>query len=175
MKSYKHIIILLLLLSLISSCVSSRQTIKTIPAHVPHYFTSGEYLNNSTDSTFYNSLLQQITHRPLSKKTIDIWSNLKVNLTRLDKKILVEAYDGDSLVDTRNISGKWKDSSFVMSRLVRPIGIPCIWFNYYARITVLSFTETEVVVTKGECRAGMILIMAAGNTEYTWRKYAKIK
>ena len=55
--------------------------------------------------------------------------------------------------------------------MIRPIGIPFIYFWYYEKKIIVKWSEDELLISNGEARLGMILIFNGGMQDYTWAKY----
>ncbi|MAR66799.1 MAG: hypothetical protein CL833_06055 [Crocinitomicaceae bacterium] len=115
-----------------------------------------------------------MTFKFINKDTLDNWQELKVQLTKHDKALGIKVYDKDSLIVSNELRGKWKNNSFYSKRMIRPIGVPFIYYWYYEKKIIIEWTNETMIISKGEAKFGMIFIINAGVTDYTWIKYKRI-
>tara|TARA_Y100000589_G_C27193737_1_gene645840 strand:- start:1360 stop:1899 length:540 start_codon:yes stop_codon:yes gene_type:complete len=162
---------------ILSSCVSTKR-INTSNNEIvnPSDFNTGIFSNCPINecNNVNRSLVDNLTFKFINKDTLDNWQELKVQLTKHDKALGIKVYDKDSLIVSNELRGKWKNNSFYSKRMIRPIGVPFIYYWYYEKKIIIEWTNETMIISKGEAKFGMIFIINAGVTDYTWIKYKRI-
>ena len=168
-----------LMILIFTSCVSTKKLENIEPKEnvfVP--FENGTYSNchaSSIDTCDYEySLVEQISHSLSRKDTLANWNELSIELIKKEKSLVINILDGDSLIKNFALKGSWKKNAFYSKRVIRPIGVPLIYYWYYEKKIIIKCTKDELIIMNGENWAGMIFVASAGSTDYTWNKYEKL-
>lgn len=171
---------LLLTILIFSSCLSNKSLTElgaeeptTVNFEGGFYSNCADYTSGCSDHN--QSLLGQLTFKLKIKDTLINKCDLTVNLIKHKKSLEIIALDNDNVVMNRKVKGKWKDDIFYSKRMIRPLGIPLLYFWYYEKKISIKFSESELTLVNLEYKMGMVLIMAAGNDDYTRRTYKNIK
>lgn len=174
----RNLILLVTFSIILQSCVSTRHIEnQNIPEENRINFTEGHYANlPEGERSYYNrTLLENLSNHFVRRDSLDTaWVNYDIYLVRdnfNDKVLQMRVLDNDQFVDQREIHGKWKGDQFYVGRLIRPIGIPMIFYWYYEKKMILTFTTDQIYISKGEYKLGMIFLASGGAIDYTTAKF----
>lgn len=171
----KYLIILIIIVT--TSCVSTKRIDKSYSREIQNTsFSHGRYSNCPKEgcSDISRTLLDQLTFKFIRKDRINDWQSLELDLKKGTKALEIEIYRKDSLISTQHLRGKWKNNVFYSKRMIRPIGVPFIYYWYYEKKIILKWNEKELILSNGESKFGMIFIINAGVTDYNWAEYEKL-
>lgn len=165
---------------LCSSCVSVKQVEQlNREEHNGIKITEGTCSNLPQGKrNYYNrTLLEQVSRRFILRDSLDtLWRDYDMIFSRNefdDKTLYLRVLDGDEFVTYKEIKGKWKNNSFYVRRLMRPVGVPFIFYWYYEKKLILTFTETALHISKGESRVGMVFLASGGGNDYSRALYIR--
>jgi len=162
-----------------TSCLSTKTIEKTLPLNNQDKieFSTGMYENCPFEGCkdYNRSLLANSTYRKVNHDTLNDWDDISVEIKKGVEVLQLNFYRNDTLIIEHELKGKWKNNSFYSKRIVHPRGVPFVYYWYDERKTIFTWFENYMIISKGETRFGMIFIMNAGSSDYTWMRYEEKK
>lgn len=177
-KIFKISVILTFFIFTHVSCISTKRATELFQDDQPALdFEKGSFRNcpESNCGHYKNTLSDQLIFQLFNKDSIENWSNTEVDLKRNNKSLEISVVSDDSIVKSWSLRGKWKGNIFRSKTMIRPIGLPFIYFWYYDKRVFIKWTEDYMEILNIETKFGMIFILNAGNTSSRLTKFRRIK
>ncbi|MES2555430.1 MAG: hypothetical protein V4604_04720 [Bacteroidota bacterium] len=175
-----HLVVLLGSLSLLFSCIGSRELMRETPDNqdlISVHAVNGDYINQSPTDTLrpalWDVLYQSYSFQEDTSKLVT--DNAIINLTLNQKSLIVLAKVGDTIVSEFELKGKIKGDYFCANRKLFLIPIPFLFFRHRERRVVLAVTSENQLIVNHGTEEFLWVIMAGGYNFNSSDQYEKTK